>query len=170
LIINRQFLRRLRPIIGMLTGKTQAHGVSHGLSEAGYDIRIAENVLHVPMLGLLPFTLRWGGAGLPSIRMGRFMLASAMEEFDMHPSLVGVVHDKSSWARRCMTVCNTVAEPGWKGFLTLELIFHSWLIPVFVRQGSGIAQVLFHEVAQPAKYAGKYQGQEAGPQAARKSK
>ena len=58
----------------------------------------------------------------------------------MPRDMVGVVHDKSTWARRGLSVFNTVIEPGWRGKLTLELVYHGGqdlLIPA----GSGIYPV-----------------------------
>jgi dCTP deaminase len=85
-----------------------------------------------------------------------------MEEFDMPFDLVGVVHDKSTWARRGLSVFNTVVEPGWRGHLTLELVFHGNQA-LHIKAGSGIAQILFSQIAEPAAYSGKYQDQAAGP-------
>ncbi len=76
--------------------------------------------------------------------------------------LVGVVHDKSTWARRGLSVFNTVLEPGWKGFLTLELVYHG-RDRLHIPAGSGIAQVLFHETMDYASYDGKYQNQADKP-------
>lgn len=159
MIVNRGALLRKSPIANMEETKLVAHGTSYGLSEAGYDIRIAEEVLfHRGSFVRVDVT----------VSNGNFALASAMEKFQMPPDLVGIVHDKSTWARRGLSVLNTVIEPGWKGFLTLELVYHGTeelLIPA----GSGIAQVIFHEIAVPAQYEGKYQNQEEGPQEARES-
>jgi dCTP deaminase len=138
MIINGQRLLQAAPIKGMLRTKERSHGVSHGLTEAGYDITIRQTVRLTPL--------------------NRFQLASTIEEFDMPRRMVGVVADKSSWARRGLSVFNTIIEPGWKGFLTLELVYHGsegLLIP----EGAGIAQVLFHELIEPAAYSGKYQNQ-----------
>jgi len=96
------------------------------------------------------------------LNLGRFALASSMEEFDMPVDCMAVVHDKSTWARRGLSVFNTVIEPGWRGFLTLELVYHreeDLIIPA----GSGIAQVIFHEIAIQARYDGKYQNQPDQP-------
>jgi dCTP deaminase len=93
---------------------------------------------------------------------GRFTLASTIEEFDMPDCLVGIVHDKSTWARKGLSVFNTVIEPGWKGFLTLELVYHGneeLIIPA----GSGIAQVIFHKTSNRIKYEGRYQNQSDEP-------
>ena len=159
MIINGKSLlnRSHPPIVGMAAEKLKAHGTSYGLSEAGYDIRLKQDIEFIP-----------GTKGLDMIRVhtsntfGRFTLASAIEEFDMPPDLVGVVHDKSTWARQGVSVFNTVIEPGWKGFLTLEIVFHG-NEPVHIPAGSGIAQVVFHQLQNPAEYNGKYQNQKDEP-------
>lgn len=137
-------------LVSPLVAQSVSHGVSFGLSSAGYDIRIAEDLWMCP---------------------GRFQLASTIEHFDMPDDVVGIVHDKSTWARRGLAMQNTVIEPGWRGFLTLELTLHSMRV-LRLRRGMGIAQVVFHRIDQPVEtpYNGKYQEQEAGPQKARPSK
>ena len=158
MITNGVSLLRLAPIKNMLTTKEKANGVSHGLSEAGYDIRIAQDISFDPGAhGGYP-TVDNGDGG----RIGRFVLASAIEEFDMPDSHMAIVHDKSTWARQGLSVFNTVIEPGWKGFLTLELVFHG-NVPVHIPAGSGIAQVIFHGLFRDARYEGKYQDQENRP-------
>ena len=142
MIRNGIKLVKAQPLKPLLMGKKKEHGVSHGLSEAGYDIRIAQTVVLHPLR--------------------RFRLASAFEYFDMPEDLVGVVHDKSTWARQGLSVFNTVIEPGWHGFLTLELVYHGWGV-LRVPKGAGIAQVLFHQLEEVGKYEGKYQGQGNGP-------
>lgn len=152
MIINGQALIKAAPIKDMLTEKHILNGVSHGLSLAGYDIRIEQDV----------FFGEHGVSVDGEWKQGRFTLASAVEQFDMPFDLVGVVHDKSSWARRGLAVFNTVVEPGWRGYLTLELVHHG-LTPLHIKAGSGIAQVIFSQIAEPAAYSGKYQDQVAGP-------
>jgi dCTP deaminase len=147
------------PIIGMETQKLRDHGVSYGLGEAGYDIRLKQDILYLPSENLV--SLR-DGPNHYKESPGRFVLASAIEEFDMPLDLVGVVHDKSTWARQGVSVFNTVIEPGWKGFLTLEIVFHG-SERVRIPAGAGIAQVLFHYLVEPAQYNGKYQNQTDKP-------
>jgi dCTP deaminase len=91
-----------------------------------------------------------------------------MERFAMPTTLMGVVHDKSSWGRKGLAVQNTVIEPGWEGFLTVELSNHSRAI-IQIKAGMPIAQIVFHRLDAMTRqpYKGKYQNQEAGPQAAR---
>lgn len=157
MIINGQVLLNHAPIKDMVCSKRKVHGTSYGLSEAGYDIRIKQNIWFNPAEGngLVALDSESG-------KQGRFTLASAIEEFDMPTDLVGVVHDKSTWARQGVSVFNTVIEPGWKGFLTLEIVFQG-NEPVHIPAGSGIAQVLFHQLHDDAQYNGKYQNQKDEP-------
>ena len=162
-IINGQKLLAAAPLSPMLATKERAHGVSHGLSEAGYDLRIKQAIT---------FKRRsWMGGPRVSVDgkwgRGSFTLASTVERFQMPCDLVGVVHDKSTWARQGLSVFNTVVEPGWSGWLTLELVYHGEG-DLHIPAGSGIAQVLFHKLAEPADYAGgKYQSQPDMPVPAR---
>lgn len=157
MIINGIALLDAAPIVDMVKGKMVGPGgTSFGLGEAGYDIRIKQEI-HFQNAGSHFIHLTSADSGV-----GRFCLASAMDAFQMPDDLVGIVHDKSTWARRGLSVFNTVIEPGWHGFLTLELVYHGedeLVIPA----GSGIAQVIFHRTSQPAQYKGKYQGQANEP-------
>lgn len=142
-ILSAQSIRK-RGVFTPFCERSKAFGMSYGLSPCGYDIRIQETI-----------TLKPGG----------FELASTVEKFEMPNDVVGIVHDKSTWARLGIAVQNTVIEPGWRGFLTLELTNASPYVRE-IQSGSPIAQVLLHlldeETEQP--YAGKYQDQETGAQ------
>ncbi len=179
MVINGPALWVLEPIKGMSIHKEKLHGVSYGLSEAGYDIRIKQDIRFIPPDCYNgnkhnPFQLLGLAASYDPdaseliVNSGRFIIASAIEEFDMPDNLVGIVHDKSTWARKGLSVFNTVIEPGWKGFLTLELVYHGFE-ELVIKAGSGIAQVLFHQIATPSSYDGKYQNQENKPVAAKDS-
>lgn len=160
-VINGQALLEAAPIVDMLPAKRTCNGVSHGLSEVGYDIRLKQHVSFYPT----PFASRVAilEDGVPAVYYdGNFILASAMEEFQMPDHLVAIVHDKSTWARKGLSVFNTVIEPGWRGFLTLELVYHGQA-PLHLEAGSGIAQLIFHQIAVPARYVGKYQDQADEP-------
>lgn len=160
MIVNGKTLLGAGPIKDMLPGKHRQHGVSHGLAEAGYDIRIKQDVW---------FTYderhdrMWVAVGdRANQHADKFALASAIEEFEMPDNLVGVVHDKSTWARQGLSVFNTVIEPGWKGFLTLELVMQRNQ-DLHIPAGAGIAQVLFSTLFNDAAYGGKYQNQTDKP-------
>ena len=182
-VINGKTLLAKAPIQRMVPHKLKAHGTSYGLVEAGYDIRINQEVNFIPPDPVRLAELTYDGQKTYTdehyqvlIReafhgytlvdskktLGRMVLASSVEEFDMPADLVGVVHDKSTWARQGLSLFNTVIEPGWKGGLTLELVFHGnkeLVIPA----GAGIAQVIFSSLAHDAYYEGKYQNQSTDP-------
>jgi dCTP deaminase len=142
-IVNQKSLLDLRPIAEMQTTKSRFRGYSHGLTECGYDIRIAETV--------------WMFPGR------RFVLSSAMEHFTMPKTLMGRVLNKSSWARQGLDASMTTnIEPGWRGYLTLELRYSGWK-PLHIPKGVGIAQVIFERLENPASYKGPYQDQVQGP-------
>lgn len=148
MILPGQIIRQIKPpIIRPWSERSKFNGMSFGLSAAGYDVRVEECILLPP---------------------GKFSLASTMEEFEMPNWVLGIVHDKSTWARMGLAVQNTVIEPGWKGFLTLELANHG-PETLTIPHGSPIAQIVFHQLMEPAEepYNGKYQNQEAGAQKAR---
>lgn len=171
MIVNSDTLLAHAPIKGMLSEKVKQHGVSHGLSEAGYDIRIKQfTKFYRPhkTMDMFHGQESWENGECVGrfSRQGRFLIASAIEEFDMPDNLVGIVHDKSTWARRGLSVFNTVIEPGWKGFLTLELVYHG-SEELYIPAGAGIAQVVFHSTTNRTAYTGKYQNQADGPVAAK---
>ncbi len=174
MISNRETLLKAAPIKNMMSTKRRFDGCSHGMSEAGYDIRIAEDINFYPGQRTWkfwnnhpPFIVRWqkNAEWADDMIFGNFCLASTIEEFQMPSNLTGIVHDKSTWARRGLSVFNTVIEPGWNGFLTLELVFNG-SEPIKIASGTGIAQVVFHETRQHITYDGKYQNAKAGPQEA----
>jgi dCTP deaminase len=161
MVVNGKELLVAAPIKNMLTEKRRgADGVSYGLAEVGYDIRLKQTI------HMYPANISFGTPAMVVIegerRFGNFIIASAIEEFDMPDNLVGIVHDKSTWARRGLSVFNTVIEPSWKGFLTLELVYHGY-DKLVLPAGTGIAQVIFHSIAEPTKYEGSYQNQPDRP-------
>ena len=173
MIVNGKALLNAYPFEHMLVTKEKKYGYSHGLSEAGYDIRIAQDIFFYPGKYVLGLKIKpehivcwqknaeWSDEPIK----GRFCLASTIEKFQMPLNLTGIVHDKSTWARQGLSVFNTVIEPGWAGFLTLELAFNGEQ-PLEIPSGVGIAQVIFHKTTEKARYDGKYQNATAGPQKA----
>lgn len=145
MILSGQSIRR-RGIFRPFAERTHSHGMTYGLGPAGYDVRIAETMTLAP---------------------GQAALASTVEHFDMPADLLGRVADKSTWARRFVAVQNTIIEPGWRGYLTLEISNHG-AEPVELLSGMPIAQIIFDMLDEPtdAPYDGKYQDQSAGAVAA----
>lgn len=149
MILPAQHIRAVKPhIVSPFTERSLhiSSGMTYGLGPAGYDVRIEQSVRLPP---------------------GAFALASTFEKFHMPDDLIAFVHDKSTWARKGLAVQNTVIEPGWRGFLTLELTNHSSKT-LDIHSFAPIAQIIFHrlEAATDRPYAGRYQDQLAGPQPA----
>jgi len=142
--------------------RTVSQGKTFGLGAAGYDVRVEFNVGNMVNFSA---PIRYADGYSNSGRV--FLLASTMERFIMPDNVMGIVHDKSSWARKGLTVQNTVIEPGWAGFLTLELAYHGES-ELTVCYGDPIAQIVFHLLDEVTEqpYRGKYQNQERGPQEA----
>lgn len=151
MILPDHMLRAIRTdgqhIVEPFVERTVRHGMSFGLSGAGYNVRCKQQVV-LPPHGLA--------------------LVSTVERFIMPNDVIGIVHDKSTWARRGLSVYNTVIEAGWTGWLTVELA-NQGSETLFIAAGDPIAQVLFHQLAAPveAVYRGKYQDQPDEPVSAR---
>jgi dCTP deaminase len=145
MIVSGQTLRRVKPV-SPFCERTRYNGLTYGVGPAGYDVRIDQTVRIPP---------------------GGFTLASTLEEFNMPDNMLGIVHDKSPWARMGLAAQNTVIEPGWRGYLTLELTNHGDE-EILIDDGTAIVQIIFHLLDEAAEqaYSGKYQDQARGPQAA----
>jgi dCTP deaminase len=142
MILSMESIYARKPLTPLVSKGVQ-NGLSYGLSNASYDVRIEQNLILWP---------------------GRFALASTIETFNMPDDLAGVVMDKSTNARRGLCVQNTFIDPGFRGFLTVELTNHSWRF-IRLQAGDAIAQIVFHQLDHPTKgYSGKYQDQQRGAQ------
>lgn len=147
MILPTQMIRARIGMIKPFTERSVAFGMSYGLSHAGYDVRLAEDVLLWPK---------------------GIALASTIEKFDMPTDIVGELVNKSSMARRFIVQPNTRLEPGWRGYLTLEIINLTWRF-ARLRAGMPIGAIEFKLLAAPTEfpYGGKYQDQPSGPVSAR---
>lgn len=145
MILPTQLIRHARLITPVHERKV-SHGMTFGLGPAGYDLRIAQDVLLWPK----------GCA-----------LASTIEHVKLPADLKGRISDKSTWARKFVGLLNTRVDPGFAGFLTLEIVNHSWRF-VRLRAGMPIAELEFVRLELPTEmpYAGRYMHQRARPQPA----
>ena len=155
-VASANTLKKLRPFEPFIEESKRQNGMSYGLSHCGYDIRVQKF---------------WFGDDVVEGRVylgpGKFLLASSLEKFIMPKNYVAIVHDKSTWARKGLAAQNTVIEPGWEGYLTLELTNHSEE-ELTITSGDPIAQIIFHKIDEEVDgYNGKYQNQEDKPVAAR---
>lgn len=152
MILPGQEIRKRTEMVSPFREKYKFHligggEISGGLSSASYDVCLDAAVALGPR---------------------DFKLASTEEEFKMPLDVAGIVHDKSTWARRGISVQNTFLDPGWHGWLTLELNNNTDQ-PHILLKGTPIAQIVFHLLYDRVEevYGGKYQNQERGPQEAR---
>jgi len=147
-------IEKMEPMISPFHERTRQDGMTFGLSPAGYDVRVE-------------FDDKEREYSHRVLSPGKFMLASTIERFVMPIDVLASVADKFSWARRGLAVQNTIIEPGWSGWLTLELTNHGEQ-DIRIERGMPIAQIIFHELDRPTEqpYSGKYQDQKRGPVAA----
>lgn len=144
MILSAQTIRKIKPVDPFVERTVHDIGMSYGLSCAGYDIRVKN-----------PVTINKHG----------FELAVSLEKFTMPNDVVAKVADKSTWARMGLAVQNTIIEPGWNGYLTLELTYHGIKPHLYIPAGAPIAQILFMRLDEPTEqaYSGKYQDQPDRP-------
>ena len=158
------------------TGKV----ISYGCSSYGYDIRLAKDCrLAMPDTVLDPHGASTGCFGLMKIQVNEkgqkyvsvpphgFVLAHSYEHIDMPDDVLCICQGKSTYARSGIVVNVTPLEPGWSGYITLELsnTTDAW-VPLYVEEG--IAQLLFFRGDRPCETTyrdrkGKYQDQPAEP-------
>ena len=158
MIVNGKQLLAASPIVGMLTGKEKAGGVTYGLAEVGYDVRIKQG-LHFTRDELgNKITVVNDGDSHPQLLLGWALNVNIIEEFTMPKDLVGIGHPKSSWNRQHLRLGTPIIEPGWNGFLTISLNYVGEG-NLLIEPGAGIMQVIFHQLETEAAYQGRYQRQ-----------
>lgn len=145
--------------------------ISYGLSSYGYDIRIADEYKiftnlnstivdpkHFDSQSFVDFK-----GGVCIIPPNSFALGRTIEYFKIPRNVMTICVGKSTYAR-CGIITNvTPLEPGWEGYVTLE-ISNTTPLPAKIYSNEGIAQILFFESDEDclASYSdkhGKYQGQ-----------
>lgn len=130
---------RYPPLVDPFVEHGSIRGRSFGLSACTYDCRIYHDLI------LKPHEAK---------------LATTVERFCLPANVCGSVLDKSTWARMFITVFNTHLDPGWQGYLTVELVNLGKETIVFYK-GDPLCQVRFEwlDVPTDQPYTGKYQNQ-----------
>jgi dCTP deaminase len=147
--------------------------ISYGVSSYGYDIRVADEYkIFTSATGELtvvdpkhfdPKGFKDFKGDVCIIPPNSFALARTVEYFRIPSDVLCVCLGKSTYAR-CGIICNvTPFEPGWEGYVTIE-ISNTTPLPAKIYSNEGIAQVLFFQgdetpLVTYADRAGKYQGQ-----------
>lgn len=159
--------------------RTNRHGervISYGQSSMGYDMRLGTrfSAVRTDVVGVIdpkasspvhydtfetdqPFLLPPQG----------YLLGVSVERFQIPEDILGLVIGKSTYARAGVLVNCTPMEPGWSGYLTIE-IANLTPLPVRIYPGEGIAQALFYTASETPLVSygargGKYQNQDAAP-------
>lgn len=145
--------------------------VSYGLSSYGYDIRVSDEFkiftnINAQVVDPKDFedanVVDFKG-DVCIVPPNSFALARTVEYFKMPPNVLAICLGKSTYARCGIIVNVTPFEPGFEGFITIE-ISNTTPLPAKIYANEGIAQVLFLEGDELCEttYAdrkGKYQKQ-----------
>ncbi len=145
------------PMITPFTERGVVNGKSYGLSACTYDCRIDQDLVLEPM---------WRAWTAPGDGAAKYrVLASTMERFCIPHNVCGSVLDKSSFARVFVSAFNTHLDPGWDGFLTVELVNFGPEVVTY-EKGDPVCQIKFEWLDEPTDlpYVGrKYSDQPARP-------
>jgi dCTP deaminase len=160
-------------------------GPSYGLSSYGYDIRLGNKFRIIDgrkrpgiQMPMLDFLQREGVESEEHLFKGlevdclellpnAFALGVSLEYMNIPNNMLGICMQKSSVARKGCIAFVTPLEPGWRGYITLEL-FNATEVPMRIYAGMGIMQLLFVEgdercMTSYSDRAGKYMEQPASP-------
>ncbi len=151
-VLSAQTIRRLckaayEPLIDPFVERDVVNGKSFGLSACTYDCRIDQGLILEP---------------------GQAALASTLELVRLPHNICGSILDKSTYARLFLTAFNTHIDPGFCGYVTVELV-NLGEEPIHMQPRDPLCQLKFEWLDYPTElpYKGKYQSQERGPQKAR---
>ncbi|HEY8484399.1 MAG TPA: dCTP deaminase [Longimicrobiales bacterium] len=174
-IKNDRWIRRMAEEYGMIEPfeprQVREGVVSYGLSSFGYDIRVADEFkVFTNVYGAIVDPKNFDPRSFVDIRgdccivpPNSFALARTLERFRIPEDVLAICVGKSTYARCGIVVNVTPLEPGWCGYLTLE-ISNTTPLPAKIYAGEGIAQLIFlqgDEVPEVtyAQRQGKYQNQ-----------
>ncbi|MEL6310273.1 MAG: dCTP deaminase [Chloroflexota bacterium] len=145
--------------------------ISYGLSSYGYDMRVANKFkiftnVHSAIVdpkNFSPDSFVDFEGDVCIVPPNSFALAHSVEYFRIPRSVLTITVGKSTYARAGVITNVTPFEPGWEGYVTLE-ISNTTPLPAKIYANEGIAQVIFLEADEECEvsYAdkkGKYQGQ-----------
>ncbi|MBI4061245.1 MAG: dCTP deaminase [Elusimicrobia bacterium] len=124
--------------------------ISYGLSSYGYDIRVADEYkVFTNVHGAIVDPKRFDEKAFVDIKApecvvppNSFALARSVEKFAIPREVLAICLGKSTYARCGIIVNVTPLEPGWEGYLTIE-ISNTTPLPAKIYSNEGIAQLLF---------------------------
>lgn len=153
--------------------------ISYGLSSFGFDIRAGnkfkiftdiDNAIVDPKNFTENSFIDKESDDSVIIPPNSFALLHSVEKFNMPEDVMGIIYNKSSWARCGLIVNTSILEPQWRGTATLELS-NTTPLPAKIYPNEGIAQVVFFKGNRPNETyderGGKYQDQKNEPEPAK---
>lgn len=170
----------LEPFVGQKTRNDPETGrpvISYGLTSYGYDIRVSDEFLvymgypgavidpkrfDPRLLAKVECKTDEDGARYIEIPPNSYALARTVEYFRVPVNVLCLCIGKSTYARTGIIVNCTPFEPGWRGYVTLELS-NNTPAPARIYANEGIGQVLFFQnwACEVPYGGGKYQDQAA---------
>ncbi|MGD2064306.1 MAG: dCTP deaminase [Nitrospirota bacterium] len=152
-------------------GQVRKGVVSYGVSSYGYDTRVSDefkiftnvNSSVVDPKDFDPASFVDVKTEVCIVPPNSFALAHTVEYFRMPRNVLAICLGKSTYARCGIIVNVTPFEPGWEGYVTIE-ISNTTPLPAKIYANEGIAQVIFFEADEEcevsyADRSGKYQQQ-----------
>jgi dCTP deaminase len=139
--------------------------ISYGLSSVGYDIRL-DGEFKFYLAEVLdpkePMSAETVFTDCFELSPHGFVLAKSFEWIKVPADSFGICFGKSTYARVGL-ICNvTPLEPGWEGYLTIELS-NTTDHPIRLYVMEGIAQIVFLDAGNPSvtydQRNGKYMNQ-----------
>ena len=145
--------------------------ISYGLSSYGYDLRVSDEfMVFTNVYNCLVDPKNFDKNSFVSLRTeeciippNSFALARSVEYFRMPEDVLAICVGKSTYARCGIIVNVTPFEPGWEGYVTLE-ISNTTPLPAKIYANEGLAQVVFYKgeescLTSYASRRGKYMNQ-----------
>jgi len=126
--------------------------ISYGLSSFGYDIRLAPEfkIVSNHRSGIIDpkrvsdnhyLDINEKSCIIPP---SGFVLSRSIEKLEIPDNILVLCVGKSTYARCGIIVNVTPLEPGWRGYITLE-IHNTTVMPAKVYANEGICQLLFFQ-------------------------
>lgn len=156
-----------------IDGQVAEGAISYGLSSAGYDARLGSTfkvfryardaIIDPKAADRVEFdTIE--DAVTCVIPAGGYALGTTIERFVMPDDVMALCLGKSTYARSGLIVNVTPLEPGWEGYVTIEMS-NSTPSPIKVYANEGICQFIFMRTQYRPRVTyrdrkGKYQGQQ----------
>ncbi len=124
--------------------------ISYGLSSYGYDLRVSDEfMVFTNVYNSLVDPKNFSKDSFVSIKANEciippnsFALARSVEYFRIPNNVLTMCIGKSTYARCGIIVNVTPFEPGWEGYVTLE-ISNTTPLPAKIYANEGLAQVVF---------------------------